>query len=45
MEVLRDLAWALRTGSLDAAVHSVPLRFMQKWGRWRGLRAGQQAYA
>jgi rhamnosyltransferase len=45
MEVLRDLGWALRTGSLDAAVHSVPLRLMQKWGRWRGLRAGQQAYA
>jgi rhamnosyltransferase len=40
MEVLRDLVWALRTRSLDAALHSVPLRLTQKWGRWRGLRAG-----
>ncbi|NBC13908.1 MAG: glycosyltransferase [Gammaproteobacteria bacterium] len=40
MEVLRDLAWALRERSLEAALHSVPLRVTQKWGRWRGLRAG-----
>jgi rhamnosyltransferase len=40
MEVLRDLAWAVRGRSWDAALHSVPLRLTQKWGRWRGLRAG-----
>ena len=45
MEVLRDLAWALRSGSLDAALHSVPLRAVQKWGRWKGYRAGRRRYA
>jgi len=44
MEVLRDIAWAARQGSLDALVHTVPLRAVQKWGRWRGLREGQKAY-
>lgn len=43
MEVLRDLGWAARERSLDAALHSVPLRLTQKWGRWRGLRAGLRA--
>jgi rhamnosyltransferase len=41
MEVLRDMAWALRRRSLDAALHSLPLRVTQKWGRWRGLMAGR----
>lgn len=40
MEVLRDMRWALRERSLDAALHSLPLRLAQKWGRWRGLRQG-----
>ena len=44
MEVLRDMAWAVRERSLDAALHSVPLRFTQKWGRWRGLKEGQRQY-
>ena len=44
MEVLRDWAWALRRGSVDAVVHSIPLRFVQKWGRWRGLMAGISEY-
>lgn len=44
MEVLRDVAWAARTRSLDAALHSVPLRLTQKWGRWRGLLEGRRDY-
>jgi rhamnosyltransferase len=44
MEVLRDLLWAGTKGSLDALVHTVPLRAAQKWGRWRGLKEGQKAY-
>jgi rhamnosyltransferase len=44
MEVLRDLAWAFRSGSVDAALHSVPLRAVQKWGRWKGHRAGRRRY-
>jgi rhamnosyltransferase len=44
MEVLRDMQWALNRKSLDALVHSVPLRLTQKWSRWRGWRAGRKAY-
>lgn len=44
MEVMRDLGWGLAHGSLDALLHSVPLRAVQKWARWRGLRSGQKAY-
>jgi rhamnosyltransferase len=44
MEVIRDLGWAVSRGSVDAALHSVPLRAAQKWGRWKGLRAGQKTY-
>ncbi len=44
MEVLRDLRWAAQKGSLDAVLHTLPLRSVQKWGRWRGLREGQRAY-
>jgi rhamnosyltransferase len=44
MEVLRDLGWAVRERSLDALVHSLPLRLTQKWGRWKGLQAGKRAY-
>lgn len=44
MEVLRDLRWAATTGSLDAAKHTVALRAVQKWGRWRGLQEGRKAY-
>ncbi|MCJ7815828.1 MAG: hypothetical protein MUP31_07225, partial [Xanthomonadales bacterium] len=42
MEVLRDLRWAVRHHSLDALFHSVPLRFTQKWARWRGMQHGQK---
>jgi rhamnosyltransferase len=45
MEVLRDVGWALQRGSVDALVHSVPLRAVQKWGRWQGFRAGRRAHA
>ena len=38
MEVLRDTRWALSHRSVDALLHSVPLRFTQKWARWRGMR-------
>jgi rhamnosyltransferase len=44
MEVLRDLAWAVRTRSVDAALHSAPLRITQKLGRWRGLLEGRRTY-
>lgn len=44
MEVLRDLRWGVTQGSLDALVHTVPLRAAQKWGRWRGVRAGLKVY-
>lgn len=44
MDVLRDLAWAAREGSVDALVHSVPLRLTQKWGRWKGLQEGKRTY-
>ncbi|WP_300970427.1 glycosyltransferase [Thiocapsa sp.] len=41
MEVIRDLRWAVTRGSLDALLHTIPLRAVQKWGRWRGLLEGQ----
>lgn len=44
MEVLRDLRWAVVNRSLDALLHTVPLRVAQKWGRWRGMREGQKVY-
>lgn len=44
MEVIRDLGWAAEKGSLDALLHTVPLRAIQKWGRWRGLLEGQKTY-
>jgi rhamnosyltransferase len=44
-EVLRDLEWAIRGASMDALVHSVPLRTAQKWGRWQGLKSGRACYA
>lgn len=44
MEILRDMAWGARTMSLDAIVHSVPLRVTQKWARWRGFRHGKEIY-
>lgn len=40
MAVLRDFRWAIAQRSLNAAIHSVPLRFCQKWSRWRGVKAG-----
>jgi rhamnosyltransferase len=43
MEVLRDLRWGVTTGSVDALLHTVPLRAAQKWGRWRGLVEGRAA--
>jgi len=44
MDIFRDTGWALRQRSLDALLHSLPLRAAQKWGRWRGLRAGLRRY-
>jgi len=44
MEVLRDLRWGVEHRSLDAVLHTVPLRAVQKLGRWRGLREGQKVY-
>ena len=43
-EVLRDLGWALRSASVDALLHCVPLRAVQKWGRWQGLKNGRNNY-
>ena len=40
MEFLRDMRWAAAHHSIDALLHSIPLRFSQKWARWRGQRAG-----
>jgi rhamnosyltransferase len=42
MEVLRDLRWGVTRGSADALLHTVPLRAVQKWGRWRGLIEGRR---
>lgn len=44
MEVLRDIVWGIREASLDALLHTVPLRFMQKWGRYRGFKDGREFY-
>ncbi len=44
MEILRDWRWAVRHRSWDAIGHSVPLRTVQKFARWRGLRAGRREY-
>ncbi|MCB1734816.1 MAG: glycosyltransferase family 2 protein [Gammaproteobacteria bacterium] len=44
MEVLRDIVWGIRTLSLDALLHTVPLRFVQKWGRWQGFKDGRVFY-
>jgi rhamnosyltransferase len=43
-EVLRDLGWAVRRSSMDALLYSVPLRAVQKWGRWQGLKTGRNSY-
>lgn len=43
MELLRDVKWGLTRLSPDALLHSIPLRFIQKWARWRGIVAGEQA--
>ena len=43
MEVLRDLGWAVQNRSADAVLHSVPLRAVQKWGRWQGFRQARRA--
>lgn len=42
MEILRDMRWAVKDRSLDALIHSVPLRFTQKWARWRGMLHGSK---
>ena len=44
MEILRDIGWGIRHRSLDAVAHSVPLRTVQKFARWRGLRAGRREH-
>lgn len=43
-EVLRDLGWAVRRASMDALFYSVPLRAVQKWARWQGLKSGKSSY-
>ena len=43
-EVLRDLGWAVRRTSMDALLYSVPLRAVQKWGRWQGFKTGRSSY-
>jgi len=40
MESLRDMRWGATNLSVDALLHSIPLRISQKWARWRGQRAG-----
>jgi rhamnosyltransferase len=42
MEVLRDLHWGITTRSGDALLHTVPLRAVQKWARWRGMIEGRR---
>lgn len=37
-EVLRDISWGIRRHSIAALAHSLPLRAVQKWGRWQGMR-------
>ena len=43
-EVLRDAGWAFRHRSMDALLHSLPLRAAQKWGRWRGFKTGRACH-
>lgn len=43
-EILRDINWALKIKSMDAVLHSVPLRLAQKLGRWKGFREGRKCY-
>ena len=45
MEVLRDLRWAVERRCPDAALHSIPLRAVQKWARWQGFRAARRTHA
>ena len=40
MEVLRDIRWSVAQKTPDALFHSIPLRFVQKWARWRGIGNG-----
>jgi rhamnosyltransferase len=42
MEFLRDIRWSISNRSVDALFHSIPLRFTQKWARWRGMRHGSK---
>lgn len=42
MEVLRDMRWAVTRRSMDALLYSIPLRFSQKWARWRGIHYGRK---
>ena len=44
MELLRDCKWSIQHHSLDALSHSLPLRFAQKLGRWRGLCHGRRIH-
>jgi len=40
MENIRDIIWAAQHASLDALLHTLPLRIVQKYARWRGFKAG-----
>jgi len=45
-EIMTDMYLGFDKGSLDACLHSIPLRFCQKYGRWRGYsRASRNAVA
>lgn len=45
MEVMRDLRWGLEHRSMEAMLDTVPLRAVQKWARWQGLREGIKRHA
>ena len=40
MEVIRDVRYCLANFSIGGLIHTLPLRLVQKLGRWQGLRAG-----
>ena len=42
MEILRDVRWAASNQAAGALLHTIPLRFAQKWARWRGIRYGRR---
>lgn len=45
VEVARDLKWAISSGAFEGCLHSIPLRFTQRYARWRGINDGVVKYA